>query len=142
MQNLGSHPRPTDFASAILSRSPSDSFVRKSLRSAAGLGLSLLIHLELWGRSLDPERDSYTTPFPEPPKAAGSAPKSSQPSTRSWVGAVLQAWVPPSLLLLEKPKLHTQLGPCWLQPHVAPLLRSVQGTWFCGVVRVFFFMCV
>lgn len=40
MQNLGSHPTPTDFASAISSRSPSDSFVRKSLRSA-GLGLSL-----------------------------------------------------------------------------------------------------
>lgn len=124
MWDPGSHLRPADSASAFLSMSPRDSSAHLSLRSA-GLGLRVLVHCELRGKSLNTERDSVwrcqcpplITPFPEPPGKLGSAPKPFQPSTASLgpyrqVGVVPGQWVPPSLFLMEK-AAHPHITRLW-----------------------------
>ena len=150
MWDPGSHLRPADSALAFLSRSPRDSSAHLSLRSA-GLGLRVLVHCELRGRSLNPERDCVRrcqrppliTPFPEPPSMLGSTPKPFQPSTASLVpcrqvGVVPGQWVPSSLFLMENAAHPTSPSFGSISDHSTGHLVLWGGKGFV----FFFFLCV
>lgn len=138
MQNLGSHPTPTDFASAILSRSPSDSFVHKSLRNA-GLGLSL-------GAGASTQ-SQIPTPHPSLSSRGQRARLQNHPSHLPRAGGC----GPPGDGSLHRcsywrsPSFTPSWGPAGCSPTSPALelfLRAVRGARFGGVVRLFLHVCV